>query len=386
MSLEPPIRYLFSSPDGDIYEIPLHQPLKLPENHPELTLEAYFKAIKSFVWEENGAALAKIIGKQTNRHPDLGAVKEILIRSEKQGALYHVASVELLFPDFRTKSAVSVAVSEIGQRWMHHEFDTLHFLNDTFQLSYLPTVYFKGEVHYRAGGDTKSLTLFLSDWLESYHEWHLSKNKQRPAEKKPGIAIWDLKSGYRFASQDESYALYKQVAKILTHYYNTQDFRQIHPWHHAAGDFVVRTINGAVDVKLTTARKYEPVIVFPAGNTINPLVAITYFFLNLTIKTRLDKFDGVGDIVWAEAFCLPATIEGFFEALTTKQTAGDYHLGNPEDLCALLKAFNQQELKSLLSSLLDLYRMHDSGDFSVVKANLDEHADQLHSAIQSFRL
>jgi len=72
-----------------------------------------------------------------------------------------------------------------------------------------------------------------------------------------------------------------------------------HPsWHHAAG-ISCKEHWGVVDVRLTTARGYEPLVIFIEDQDINPVMALLYFFLDLTVRMRLDRWEGVGEIVWA---------------------------------------------------------------------------------------
>jgi len=105
--------------------------------------------------------------------------------------------------------------------------------------------------------------------------------------------------------------------------------------------------------------------------------------LNLTIKMRLDKLDGTGDVAWAGRDALPAVVDGFFEGLKIKEQENDYHLGQVKDLVTLFKGFNENELQRLLSSMMDLFRGQDPGDFSVIQSNLESHAKELSSAIQN---
>jgi hypothetical protein len=222
----------------------------------------------------------------------------------------------------------------------------------------------------------------LTEWFDNYHEWHLSNDEKNAVQR---IHIWDQRDGYRFASTEESDNIYREASKILTLYYNTRDFRQIYPWHHAAGDFVVKPGPGNVKVKLTTARGYEPVIAFIKDADINPTVALTYFFLNLTIKMRLDKLDGTGVVAWARRDALPAVVDGFFEGLLIKEQKNDLHVGQAKDLITLFKGFDEDEFRRLLSSMMDLFRGQDPGDFSVIQSHLNDHAKALSSAIQAYR-
>jgi len=381
------IKFLFSGPEGDIPlgKDDLVTPFKITpsENHPFLTLCDYFESIKGFILKDNGIALSHVLSERLGEGIDFSGITRILIRSEKHGALYHLASVEIFADGQSSKLAVSTAVSEKGKAWVEHEYDMLNFLDKTFNLSYLPKPYFRGSVECHAGTRQEFLSMFLTEWFEDYHEWHLAIDEE---EKKQKICIWDQKKGHRFASREEAFEIIRQGSKILTLFYDTRNFSQIYPWHHAAGDFVVRNRNGVIDTKLTTVRNYEPFMVFESQSDINPMVAIIYFFLNMTIKMRLDKLDGVGDVVWAGDFCVEAATRGFFEALRIMEDESRYHLGKLEDLLLLLKDFSREELGRLFFSVLDFYGQEDPGDFSAIKINLESHVNQLYQVLQGFHL
>ena len=381
------ISYLFSSPAGDILLGPekLITPFKInpSENHPFLTLGDYFDAIKAFILRDHGKCLTSLLHAAFGETVSLNPTDKILIRSEKHGILYHLASAEIFIGKQPFKWAISTAVSEEGKRWLNREYDLLKYLNNTFKLSYLPKVYLKGEMECSTKKGKASLSMFMAQWLEDYHEWHLSLDKE---DKRQRICIWDLKNGYRFASKKEGYEIYRQASKILTLYYDTKNHRQIHPWHHAAGDFVAQSKNGGMNVKLTTARRYDPIMASLQEEEINPFVVIIYFFLNMTIRMRLDKINGLGKTAWAEDFSIEATTQGFFEALKIMETEGRYELGKVEDLHSLLKLFDEKELYKLLQSALDFYGSEDPHDLSVIKENLANHNKQLYQIIQRFRL
>jgi hypothetical protein len=377
------INYLFAASKGDIPVSPreFETPFKVgpSEIHPFLTLGGYFEAIKRFLLEEQAASLVSLLGKCVS----LGDISQLVIRSEKHGLLYHVASVELSTSHKQKKFAVSTAISEKGKEYLNREFEVINYLNDNGNLPYLPKVYFKDEVWCHRENRAGTLVMSLGEWFEGYHEFHLSYDEK---DQKQRVCIWDQKKGHRFVSKLESHEIYKQSSKILTLYYDFQDFREIHPWHHAAGDFVISSKNGKVDVKLTTARRYQPVMTFAKDEKINSLAAIIYFFLNLTIQMRLDKLDGLGAVAWAEDFILPAVLEGFFSGLRAKDEIGGYALGKVGDLVILFKEFSRAELLRLLHSLMGLHSRRDPGDFEVIQSNLAGHARQLYAAIQSFDL
>lgn len=390
---QPPIRYLASSPYGDITvdDVKWQIPMILRRSdvtdtgnfsdRPKLTYGHYFEALKGFISKDSYSLLIDTVSKKLNKAITLGDINEILIRTEKHGALYHTASIDVIAEETRTKFAVNVAISEKGKEWLRHEFSVLQELNSKFNLPYLPCIYFQGEVKYRSTEDTEeSMLMVFGEWLEGYHEFHLSVDKRDSKQK---IMVWDVDNGYKYITDEQGREIYKQASKILTLYYDTHDFRQIFPWHHAAGDFVVRMDTENIDVKLITARQYEPMIVFSEDDSVNKYMALVYFFLNLSMRMRLDRLDGVGDIAWADDFYVDGVMEGFFEALKFKERAGTYGLGTIEEFIDLLKCFTQDDLECMFNALINACNKAAS-EVPVMVNNLNRHIKKLYSVIQAF--
>ena len=377
------VLYLFSSPEGDIPldTRTLDQPFLLApsEPHPRMTLGHYFESIHRFVLEENWDTFVAVLNESINRKIDPEDIKQVLIRSEKHGAFYHLASIEVLASGFQIKFTLSTGLSQRGKDWLNHEFEVIRDLNHATKLPYLPQVYFKGEVKCRTRNGDEVMVMSLAEWFEDHHEWHLSLNEK---EERQEILIWDQAKGYGYATMQEGHEIYLEASKILTLYYNTRTFSQIYPWHHGAGDFVVKREQGKIKVRLTTARKYEPVMVFREEAQINPLVALIYFFLNLTLQMRLDKLDGTGEVTWAEDWVLASVIEGFLDALRIKEKQESDHPIEVADLITLLKGFSREELQRILDSLMDLHRRRDPEDFRIIQSHLEEHGKAVYAGIQ----
>ena len=362
----PRIKFLVASPHGDVTVDTnrLHLPLECdPLNTP---YAVYFRSIGDFL-EKNG--FEQIIGSASTKYG--GDVKiedlsEIIVRTEKHGALYHPASVEVIIKGTRLKFGLNVAVSETGRGWLKKEYEVIKRINSKFNLPYLPGVYLFD--------DQGAVSFLLEDWFEEYHEFHLSLTDSGTH----CIKLWEYGTGDRFLSQKQSFEIYRQASKILTLYYDINDFSQIFPWHHSAGDFIARIEDDEVDLRLTTARQYEPYMVFQDSDGLNPILALFFFFLNLTFKMRLDKLDGVGDTVWAEDFCIDATLRGFFEALKMKENLSE----GGADFLDLLKSFRTEDLRATYQSLIDTYS--GTADYPVIVANLDEHVTALQTTLRNF--
>ncbi|SPD73684.1 conserved hypothetical protein [uncultured Desulfobacterium sp.] len=375
--------FLFSSPDGDI---PLGaQDLERPflitpsQSHPFLTLADYFNSLKAFILSET--AIQSICSSRegsVNSH-DLDPIEKILIRSEKHGVLYHLASVEVFSNSQRLKLAISTAISGHGRQWLDREDGILNQLNASFNLPYLPKIFYRAEVTCQRGQMCESLLMLLSEWFESFHEWHMTIDQRDNMQK---ICIWDHINGNRQASPKEAFEIFRQAAMILTLYYDTSNFYQIHPWHHAAGDFIVRSKEGDIDVRLTTARGYCSLMDYFSVDFVNPVIAIIYFFLNMTVRMRLDRLDGVGETTWAGDFSVEAVTRGFFDALETMEKQGRYGLVRVKDLISLLGSFKEEELEALFQPLSCLYQEDTPADYALIKENMGTHIRLLHQYLR----
>ena len=281
------------------------------------------------------------------------------------------------------KLCVSTALTDKGKACLENEFNILGRLNRAHALPYLPRTYIRRKVECGSGKTRQTLSMFLGDWFENYYEWHLSENKEKGVA---GIRIWDTGRGNRFASDKECFEIFKQSSKILTLYYDTRDSSRIYPWHHAAGDFIVKTDSGAVDIRLTTVRHYGPIMELPPDNRVAGLSAIVHFFLDLTVRMRLDRTNGVGEAAWIDDYSVNAVTEGFFEGLTIMESQGKYHLGTVNDLLDLLKSLDPEEINMFYQSMLELYRQEDKEDHSLIRLHLDKHVETLHRVVQEFQI
>jgi len=371
------ISYLFASREGSIPvdEATLRRPfiVRPYANHPFMTLEDYFAAIRDLIFREDGRPLLELLGRLWRADTTGADLDMVAIRYEKWGTLYHIASVEVVAGPRKRRLAVSTAVTDASKESLDREFNLLRRLHRQTGLSFLPEVYCKHAVGIRKAEGSETLLMTLSEWFENYHEWHFSKDD----EGNQRIVLWDMENGYRLLSQQETYEVIRQAVAILTSYYDTETHCRIVPWHHGGGDFVVRTAGGAVDVKLVTARGHEPVPSVERA-PVDTSRAIILFFLETTLKMRLDKYEGMGESTWARTSVVAAVVDGFFASLRLKESSGL----NAGSVMKQLASFTEAELRRLLSSRMEDFRAYDPSDLSIMMSHLDEHARDLHHAIQ----
>lgn len=373
-------RFFFASTAADIEmdEPNLSRPFLIAPHkpHPSVTLRDYFRALERFLLDENGKRLSAAF-RLYRSAASVRDIREIRIRSEKHGTFYHIASIEIEVQDRTFKFATSTAATDRGKRCLNRELDVISQLNELCGTAYLPGIAAAAEIPF--GGSTA--VVMLSEWFQDHHEWHLHEDEQNGSQR---ILLWDQVKGDRCLSQTEALQVYRQCANILTSYFNFNDFRQIHPWRHAAGDFVVRALGGAVGVRLTTARDYQSVLDFGEGKKA-AYTALVYFFLGLSVNMRLDRRNGVNDILWADAVFLPAVIEGFFEALRARSHAYLPILGPIGDLYSLTKDLSSEDLRRLLDALLEPYFGDDPDALEVIQDHMESHARELYAAVQRYR-
>ena len=410
--------YAFSSPDGDVpvddatFARPfIVRPL---QDHPFITLGDYFLAVRDLVLRKEGQPLTALLSHLWKRSVEITDIDAITVRYEKYGTLYHISSVEIAAERKQIRLTVSAALTDESKEALDREFDLLERLGSEKSLSYLPHVYCKHTLQVRKSEGSVIFLMALSEWFDNYHEWHFSRDETG----RQRIMVWDMKNGYRMLSEEEAYETIKQAATILTFYYDTKTYHRIFPWHHGGGDFVVRATEGntdahgfargnlfsehgeregeaptalpvegatrapVIDVKLVTARGYEPITLPAEDGEIAPLRAVILFFLETTVKMRLDKYEGMGESTWAKASVVAAAVDGFLRGLTLKESRTDTPAFKVNDVLAQLKSFTQDDLKGLLRTRMNQAAGRDTSDYAAISSHIDEHARDLHQAIQ----
>jgi hypothetical protein len=338
----------------------------------------YFTAVRNFLEQDRSEIITRAVSQQIHREVTSQEIEEIRIFLEKHGELYHPARIETMLHGTAIPFVLNVAISDAGKNCVQREYGLLKQLNDDFPFSFLPKVYGQGRVSIT--GD--EIGMFLGEWFQGYNEFHISFE---PADEKYKIVVWDHEHGNYFLTADQALNLYRHAARILTGYYNVKTFEQIFSWHHAAGDFVLKCQNNRIDLKLITVRQYRPLFetdrINKEPDTELILEALLVFFLNLAIRMRLDRLDGVGEIVWSDDIAVEGTLKGFFEGLALKSPI--VSIPGPLMDCFRnhLLSCSQSDLLGLSQAMVDAYNPQ-SPEIPVIKKNLKKHVKILFSAIK----
>jgi hypothetical protein len=342
-----------------------------------ITFGEYFEAIRLFLEKDSFRnLLAPIATQYPSVTPD--EIDAIRIIQEKHGAFYHPARLEVDIKTQHLRFALNVAISHAGLNGINQEYATLRYLNNTFPFHFLPEVYLKGEIAIHNG--KKSIGMVMAEWLDGYDEFHLSHKPNG----KSGIVVWDQKQGTRFLPEDRILELYTQAAEVLTCYYNIDTFEQIFPWHHGAGDFILKVEHDNLTVRLVTVRQYAAMLDFDDdGNQKSDAVrmeALLLFLLNLSIRMRLDRINGVGDIAWAHDTAVEGVIKGFFSGLALKSAANQITDTFIAQFQKYLAFQTESDLYELATALITAYHPQ-APDIPVIQRNFDNHIRELHQAV-----
>jgi len=303
--------------------------------------------------------------------------------AEKHGSEYHPARVMVGGTAPRSSFVVNVAINERGRNRLTGDFQLLRKLGSQLPRIFVPAAYFAGDVSIHQNSDDRvDLSMFVGEWLEGFHEFHLSVDE---ANRSLATVVWDTDLGYGALPIAECESLYKQAAFILTYYYDPNRFREVFPWHHAAGDFVVSRLNGGVRVKLITVRQYAPRLIVEHDTPENRLQALMLFIANLTVRMRLDRLNGVGEIAWADDHCVTATIQGALDGLMAKSQD---EMCDPALVAAFLASANSMSPEDVTRLFAEVVESNDKDapDMPVIRRHLADHILLVYRNFQSLSL
>lgn len=328
----------------------------------------YFQAVQAYL---NGVGQGHVRNAFETRFPSRTIPfqpQRMDIVLEKHGEFYHPARIFIPLEDMAISLVLNVAVAPAGAAWMASEIEALNRVSKRLPPNSVPAVYGQEAV---PGVGKAHLTMFLADWFEGFHEFHLSIDPQNGRQR---MVVWDTSAAPFFLSDRQQAEVYRRAAYLLTRAFDPHTTEQIYPWHHASGDFVVRTRGDSLDLRLITVRQYAPTIGDGQGalDQEDRLTALLVFFLNLTVRNRVDRLDGTGSPAWAEASAVSETLKGFFDALEDDQR---------DEIQIYLKCYSKEALLELLTLVADRYRLMPM-EKDLLRANLAPHGALLYEMLE----
>lgn len=321
----------------------------------------YFEAVSGFVSSDSFSAFG----------PYSENISKIAIHLEKHGALYHPGRIHVGYRDESPRNfVVNLAVDEFPRKTVLQEFEILKDMKNRDTKSHLPDVFRSGEFVTSSGA---RLAMFTGEWLDGYHEFHLSGGTG-------SVIVWDPDGSY-FLDADQSGELYRSAAEILTSFYDIESFRQIYPWHHAAGDFVVkRSGSGKINLKLITVRQFASLFDFDENSFENSVTGLFYFLVNLSIRMRLDRLDGIGEYVWGDDFVLDSTVKGFMDAVSSMKI---YGVGCFDAMKTGFSGMTEPDFVEMGDEIVSACNPA-SPEIPVIRKNLLKHAERMNFLLSGY--
>lgn len=343
-----------------------------------VTIGDYFIAAHTFLYIDNGKLLADAMTKQAGYEIQPGRIGKIDIFLIKHGRFYHPALIEVT-ADKRTCSFVlNIAISEEGNACIETEYELLKKLGQIDHIGCLPQVYGKGRFFTEQGCE---IQMFSGLWFDNFFEFHISKDRKTDQNR---IIVWDQVRGNKYVAAESAARIYHDVAKILTNFYNPETFEQIFSWHHAAGDFVVCIDDKEnVEVKLITVRRYAPMIDLPESGISDPLDSLhglLLFLINISIRTRFDRLDGIGTPVWADEIAVENTVKGFFKALSQKSPLSGMDLPLADLFHEFVLRITPSDFDEAVHEVTDSYNSK-SPEIRLFSSKFAAHASKLYQVL-----
>jgi len=374
-ALTPDFKYSMAGVDGTINEGSSLWNLFLEgekKDQSGFCLSHFFKAATAFIQQDNYRGLGKgfefYTGKQLSR-PDILFIE---ISIEKHGALYHPARVsvqvkgeDLLF------FVLNTAVSEPGLSVLHNEVAALERLAVEVPEVVLPRVFAAGRMSFGEG----EAAFFISQWFEGFLEFHIAG-----ATDKRHLELWESDGRVVAVHAPHYFEIYEHAAEILTRLYNLETFEQVFPWHHAAGDFVAKPVNGGFQLCLISVRNYDSMIGIAGDSGELDMEEINraqlFFFLNLSLRMRLDRIGGTKEFCMVDPGVVPHIVAGFFRGLGLKRFGAMTGCDLCQSFMDYIKAFDSHDLLGLLGMMVRSYNP-EAPEISLVQRELAAHAELL---------
>ncbi len=334
----------------------------------------YFTAAADFLCSDQCAPLAAAAAALAGKPVAPNDIVEIRIFLEKHGPFYHPSRVQVLSGGNTASLVLNVAVSAAGRRGLEPEVKFIEALGNR-KRRWVPRLFRSG---FGRSADGRSIPMFLAEWFEGFCEFHLAGTGD-------SITVWDPGAGARLLSVSQRRDLYRGVARILADTYSIENGGRVHPWHHAAGDFVLRTEGDRTDLRLISVRGYPSPIPGPGAEPEDRLRELLVFFLHSSIRTRIDRRDGTGELLWADAASVEPTLIGFAEALAEKPPISGWREPTAGLFLGVLGALSSDALASLASEAVDDFDP-DAAEAAFARKRLVDHLQDLRAALDGLTL
>lgn len=349
-----------------------------------ITYGAYFSALQNTLAADRCAALCEAIAGITQTSTRFECIEKVEIQLLKHGHFYHPACVVVIVAGVTHHLALNAALTPDGIALLPKETAALDTLAQQEGFISVPRVLARGCC---AQADGQDWQWFLTPWFDGFHEFHLTRLEGG----RQAVTVWDGAQKPTVLNHAQTAALLEGAARILTIAVNPHTLAHIFPWHHAAGDFVVRLdAAGHPQVRLVTVREYQPLLPpnpdLAEGEDNAALERLLYALLLLVIQTalrlRVDRLDGVGEIALYPVSVVSAICRGCLDGIG--QMCRRWNLPPELDLAAreYLSSPTLEELRQLSTAVVGGFA-EGSLERKAFAPHFDAHVKALHAQLQT---
>jgi hypothetical protein len=121
---------------------------------------------------------------------------------------------------------------------------------------------------------------------------------------------------------------------------------------------------------------------FDRSGEVSAHEALFLFLLNLSLRMRLDRLDGVGAVAWTNGRCVQATLEGFVEGLRIKEQRGEISKVFLDTFIRDVASFPVEDLSHGFHAIVDACDQ-SAPDIAVLRSHLEKHTVEFHSTLQN---
>ncbi|MCP3901550.1 MAG: hypothetical protein GY707_17725 [Desulfobacteraceae bacterium] len=345
----------------------------------DLTIGDYLLSASKFLEKDNFTFLKKGLNALLSCDVEIDEIEKIRICLEKHGPFYHPIKITCVLKN--KKSALFVlngAVSDIGLSTIEIEYQNLERLNfDTLNQgkldseSYIPKVFGIDFIE----SDKGKIGFFLAQWFDGFEEFHVVQT-----ENKTNVGLLKSDGSFSLIPDSKAIAIYKKASEILTFFYGITSLKQISPWHHAAGDFIVKISEDNVEVKLITIRGYKSLM-----ESEDLFVGLFFFFLNLSLRMRVDRNKGTEEYMFLDESVVQSCVDGFIIGLKDNLKAHKkFSKSNPDFYHEFIKFLKDFDFEILLNAFIMIVGSYNkkAPEASIIEKNLEQHAKAVFQSIE----
>jgi hypothetical protein len=349
----------------------------------QVTCGAYFRAVHQALCVDGCAPLYEALAAMPGGAAEMERIDGVDIQLLKHGQFYHPSKIVVYTAKGHRSLALNLAFSSDGVGLMPREIAALRTLSEQEGELGVPPVLAQGVciLETAAPATERDGLWFLCPWCDGFHEFHLTRQTGGRLK----VTVWDGAPVPTLLQAEQAVDLLEGAARLLTTAFNPHTLAHIFPWHHAAGDFVVRLDpSGYPTLRLITVRDYQPLIqpADDADAALDRLLhAQTLLFLQAALRLRVDRLDGVGEIVLHPFSMVTPICRGLLAGLARMRRR--WRL--PAELDAVfmdaLGALSPGQLLELNQAIQGGFAQ-DSPERAVIRDHLETHTQALYDSLQ----